>query len=103
MKRTKKLNQKFKTSKFIDHNVTVPLYVINSKMQINIYSISKKFHIYRKTFSLDNACNNGCGCSRSEFSPICGVDGITYYSPCHAGCYQGMRLNNVEVSISYRT
>lgn len=72
-------------------------------MQINIYSISKKFHIYRKTFSLDNACNNGCGCSRSEFSPICGVDGITYYSPCHAGCYQGMRLNNVEVSISYRT
>ncbi|XP_016905153.1 solute carrier organic anion transporter family member 4A1 isoform X2 [Apis cerana] len=51
----------------------------------------------KKTFSLDNTCNNGCGCSRSEFSPICGVDGITYYSPCHAGCYQGMRLNNVEI------
>ncbi|XP_048265736.1 solute carrier organic anion transporter family member 4A1 isoform X1 [Bombus affinis] len=51
----------------------------------------------KKSFSLDSTCNNGCGCSRSEFSPICGVDGITYYSPCHAGCYQGTRINNVEV------
>lgn len=65
--------------------------------------VIKKYYVRRKPFSLDSTCNNGCGCSRSEFSPICGVDGITYYSPCHAGCYQGTRINNVEVGIiSYR-
>ena len=63
--------------------------------------VIKKYYARRKPFSLDSTCNNGCGCSRSEFSPICGVDGITYYSPCHAGCYQGTRINNVEVSSDF--
>jgi len=31
-------------------------------------------------------CNSGCGCSAQQFSPLCGPDGVTYHSPCHAGC-----------------
>ncbi|EDV19629.1 uncharacterized protein TRIADDRAFT_968, partial [Trichoplax adhaerens] len=31
-------------------------------------------------------CNNNCMCNGVKFNPICGIDGITYYSPCHAGC-----------------
>ncbi|XP_020290841.1 solute carrier organic anion transporter family member 4A1 isoform X2 [Pseudomyrmex gracilis] len=46
--------------------------------------------------SLESSCNSGCGCSRSQFDPICGVDGITYYSPCYAGCYQETSLNDVK-------
>ncbi|KAK6492775.1 solute carrier organic anion transporter family member 3A1-like [Huso huso] len=31
-------------------------------------------------------CNEGCGCSFETLIPICGADGITYLSPCFAGC-----------------
>ncbi|KAG8131631.1 hypothetical protein E2320_009543 [Naja naja] len=27
-----------------------------------------------------------CHCLRETYNPVCGNDGITYYSPCHAGC-----------------
>ncbi|CAG2209557.1 SLCO3A [Mytilus edulis] len=44
-------------------------------------------------FDLDNAeanltstCNMNCDCSQRESQPICGINGITYFSPCHAGC-----------------
>ncbi|CAL1676917.1 unnamed protein product [Lasius platythorax] len=55
-------------------------------------------NITRKiALSLENICNNGCGCSRLQFDPICGVDGITYYSPCHAGCYRETSINDVKI------
>lgn len=31
-------------------------------------------------------CNSGCGCVGAPYAPICGADGIVYYSPCHAAC-----------------
>lgn len=49
------------------------------------------------SLSLDNICNNGCGCSRLQFDPICGINGITYYSPCHAGCYRETPINDVKI------
>lgn len=51
----------------------------------------------KKSLSLEDSCNSGCGCSRSQFNPICGVDGLTYYSPCHAGCNQELLMNDVKV------
>ncbi|XP_075946064.1 solute carrier organic anion transporter family member 1C1-like [Anarhichas minor] len=36
--------------------------------------------------SLSSDCNSGCLCSRREWDPVCGENGITYMSPCLAGC-----------------
>lgn len=35
---------------------------------------------------LDTECNSDCECSKDVYKPVCGVDGVMYYSPCHAGC-----------------
>lgn len=35
---------------------------------------------------LTASCNAACGCGPGLYSPVCGSDGLMYYSPCHAGC-----------------
>nr|XP_003700170.2 PREDICTED: solute carrier organic anion transporter family member 3A1 [Megachile rotundata]XP_012149742.1 PREDICTED: solute carrier organic anion transporter family member 3A1 [Megachile rotundata]XP_012149750.1 PREDICTED: solute carrier organic anion transporter family member 3A1 [Megachile rotundata] len=36
--------------------------------------------------SFEPTCDASCDCVRNKFSPICGADGKTYFSACHAGC-----------------
>ncbi|KAM3869691.1 solute carrier organic anion transporter family member 1C1-like [Diretmus argenteus] len=36
--------------------------------------------------SLFSDCNSDCVCSGKEWDPVCGENGITYVSPCLAGC-----------------
>ncbi|XP_017679403.1 PREDICTED: solute carrier organic anion transporter family member 1C1-like [Lepidothrix coronata] len=31
-------------------------------------------------------CNSGCSCSKDDWDPICGENGVTYISACLAGC-----------------
>uniref|UniRef100_A0A8C6WVZ3 Solute carrier organic anion transporter family member n=1 Tax=Neogobius melanostomus TaxID=47308 RepID=A0A8C6WVZ3_9GOBI len=40
--------------------------------------------LYERSLYAD--CNSGCSCSRREWDPVCGRNGITYVSPCLAGC-----------------
>lgn len=44
---------------------------------------------------LNATCNERCVCSPS-YDPVCGTDGIMYYSACHAGCDVN-KLENGEV------
>ena len=36
--------------------------------------------------SIESQCHDGCLCDDNTYFPICGEDGQSYYSPCHAGC-----------------
>ncbi|XP_062398063.1 solute carrier organic anion transporter family member 4A1 [Sardina pilchardus] len=36
--------------------------------------------------NLTVSCNAGCHCVTELYNPVCGADGVMYYSPCHAGC-----------------
>ncbi|KAK3594365.1 hypothetical protein CHS0354_014072 [Potamilus streckersoni] len=31
-------------------------------------------------------CNQKCHCTEDLYKPVCGVDGVMYFSPCYAGC-----------------
>lgn len=54
--------------------------------------------------SLNAPCNADCGCSSSDgFSPICGADGVTYFSPCYAACSVDVDENKVVFVMLYET
>lgn len=56
-----------------------------------------KNHIIGNAIQLENECNSMCKCSRSNYDPICGVDGTMYYSPCYAGCFKELSMDNSKV------
>lgn len=41
-------------------------------------------------------CNALCSCDFVKYSPVCGADGVTYVSACHAGCTQTTMLNRTK-------
>lgn len=74
------------TSPYIRNNVA-------SAIDIGVGGIESNLN----RFHLDNECNSKCACSRQNYDPICGVDGIMYYSPCHAGCSKELSMDNSKV------
>ncbi|XP_017794377.1 PREDICTED: solute carrier organic anion transporter family member 4C1 [Habropoda laboriosa] len=50
--------------------------------------------------SFEPTCEATCDCIRNKFSPICGADGKTYFSACHAGC-SNYTINDGKVASFY--
>uniref|UniRef100_G1RFQ6 Solute carrier organic anion transporter family member n=1 Tax=Nomascus leucogenys TaxID=61853 RepID=G1RFQ6_NOMLE len=43
--------------------------------------------------NLTASCNAACGCQPERYSPVCGSDGLVYFSLCHAGCPAATETN----------
>ncbi|XP_062550397.1 solute carrier organic anion transporter family member 74D-like [Armigeres subalbatus] len=46
------------------------------------------------------SCSVGCNCDFVKYAPICGSDGNTYMSPCHAGCKEQIKQLNGTILYS---
>ena len=42
-------------------------------------------------------CNRHCNCGEASYRPICGVNEVSYFSPCHAGCSGSHYENNTKI------
>ena len=60
-----------------------------------------KFYTYRNA-TTPALCNAHCGCAAEVYHPVCDrSSGLTYMSPCHAGCVAAETQDaNGEVSVS---
>ncbi|XP_036165929.1 solute carrier organic anion transporter family member 4C1 isoform X1 [Myotis myotis] len=47
--------------------------------------------------NLTTPCNANCNCMRSHYYPVCGRDGVQYFSPCFAGCKSSVSRKHSEV------
>uniref|UniRef100_A0A8C3G503 Solute carrier organic anion transporter family member n=1 Tax=Cyclopterus lumpus TaxID=8103 RepID=A0A8C3G503_CYCLU len=83
---------------FLIHCPNVPMAGVTAPYQ---YSLMEKQQLdqYTGLSSLEEnltvGCNAGCSCVTELYNPVCGADGVMYYSPCHAGCSS---INHTERS-----
>ncbi|XP_008504339.2 solute carrier organic anion transporter family member 1C1 isoform X2 [Calypte anna] len=56
----------------------------------DVAGLTVSYHGTKKTTDYEQAlfseCNSGCLCSKNDWDPICGENGVTYISACLAGC-----------------
>uniref|UniRef100_A0A665VLJ0 Solute carrier organic anion transporter family member n=1 Tax=Echeneis naucrates TaxID=173247 RepID=A0A665VLJ0_ECHNA len=77
--------------------VTAPYHGQTGEHQLDQYEKPSKLHFRNSSLeeNLTVGCNAGCSCSRDLYNPVCGADGVMYYSSCHAGCSS---INHTERS-----
>nr|XP_048288491.1 solute carrier organic anion transporter family member 1B3 isoform X2 [Myodes glareolus] len=46
-------------------------------------------------------CNSDCSCDKNQWEPICGKNGVTYISPCLAGCKSSGVNTNSNSTLFY--
>ncbi|XP_072565774.1 solute carrier organic anion transporter family member 1C1 isoform X2 [Paramormyrops kingsleyae] len=44
---------------------------------------------------IQSSCNEGCSCPTQDWDPVCSDNGITYMSPCLAGCTSSTRKGKI--------
>ncbi|XP_067284633.1 solute carrier organic anion transporter family member 1C1-like [Pseudorasbora parva] len=64
--------------------LTIPYFALSCE-NIDVAGVTVP---YQGSVDVQNltSCNAGCGCPDFQWDPVCGQNGVTYISPCHAGC-----------------
>ena len=79
----------------------IHLFSLSTLHQLNIFFFFPRF--FRQSdegdemlvSNLTSPCNTGCGCP-TTYDPVCGTNGVLYYSACFAGCLETGEINGVE-------
>lgn len=50
------------------------------------------------TANSSDSCQFGCFCDDTDYFPVCGSDGRSYFSPCHAGCTEEVNQTYINCS-----
>ncbi|XP_064812388.1 solute carrier organic anion transporter family member 4A1-like [Oncorhynchus masou masou] len=91
---------------FLIHCPNIPMAGVTSPYRSNLplgHQYNEQYYepahnLHNSSWLGDNlmvGCNADCHCLRELYNPVCGSDGVMYYSPCHAGC---STVNHTEVS-----
>ncbi|XP_064596703.1 solute carrier organic anion transporter family member 4C1-like [Liolophura sinensis] len=56
-------------------------------------SATVRSHTAPSVPDLSSSCNVDCHCSQESYLPVCGPNGVQYFSPCHAGCSENVGEN----------
>ncbi|KAI5612415.1 solute carrier organic anion transporter family member 4A1 isoform X1 [Silurus asotus] len=78
---------------FLLHCPNVPMAGVTTPYQRSSQSFVYADNSFVQDKNLTTHCNAECHCVEALYNPVCGADGVMYYSPCHAGC---SALNNTH-------
>ncbi|XP_027000792.1 solute carrier organic anion transporter family member 4A1 [Tachysurus fulvidraco] len=89
---------------FLLHCPNVPMAGVTTPYSSRPQNISSSYTQLQSSFlvgsNLTVECNAECHCVEALFNPVCGADGVMYYSACHAGC---SAVNNTHSSTESQT
>lgn len=67
-------------------NVIVGLLSVLSVVSFSFMGCDESKNAVTIDYDMNPSCNAECHCDFVKYSPVCGADGSTYISACHAGC-----------------
>ncbi|XP_062373516.1 solute carrier organic anion transporter family member 1C1-like [Sardina pilchardus] len=65
--------------------LTLPYFALSCK-NLDVAGLTSPYAGSAVDSGVVSSCNTACGCQLTQWDPVCGQDGVTYVSPCLAGC-----------------